>query len=56
MLIKILFQSSDDDDNESVVKSRVSVKDAANRFKSSIVDSTDIGTDSSIVLYFPFKN
>ncbi|KAI7891639.1 Dynamitin-domain-containing protein [Mucor mucedo] len=35
-------QSSDDDDNESVVKSRVSVKDAANRFKSSIVDSTDI--------------
>ncbi|CAO0802234.1 unnamed protein product [Mucor circinelloides] len=34
-------QSSDEDDNESVVKSRVSVKDAANRFKGSIVDSTD---------------
>lgn len=33
---------SSDDDNENVVKSRVSVKDAANRFKSSIVDSTDI--------------
>ncbi|KAL9542853.1 hypothetical protein MBANPS3_008397 [Mucor bainieri] len=34
-------QSSDEDDNENVVKSRVSVKDAANRFKGSIVDSTD---------------
>ncbi|KAG2212949.1 hypothetical protein INT46_008075 [Mucor plumbeus] len=34
-------QSSDDDDNENVVKSRVSIKDAANRFKGSIVDSTD---------------
>ncbi|KAI8991769.1 Dynamitin-domain-containing protein [Mycotypha africana] len=34
-------QSSDDDDGEEVVKSRVSVKDAASRFKDSIVDSTD---------------
>ncbi|GAN01543.1 dynactin subunit 2-like [Mucor ambiguus] len=34
-------QSSDEDDNEDVVKSRVSVKEAANRFKGSIVDSTD---------------
>ncbi|CEP11982.1 hypothetical protein [Parasitella parasitica] len=34
-------QSSDEDDNENVVKTRVSIKDAANRFKGSIVDSTD---------------
>ncbi|KAI8883872.1 Dynamitin [Backusella circina FSU 941] len=34
-------QSSDDDDNENVIKSRVSIKDATSRFKGSIVDSTD---------------
>ncbi|KAI9354747.1 Dynamitin-domain-containing protein [Pilaira anomala] len=34
-------QSSDDENNEEVVKSRVSIKDATNKFKGSIVDSTD---------------
>ncbi|KAI9478107.1 MAG: Dynamitin-domain-containing protein [Benjaminiella poitrasii] len=34
-------QSSDDDDNENVIKARVSVKEASSIFKNSIVDSTD---------------
>ncbi|KAI8064823.1 Dynamitin-domain-containing protein [Gilbertella persicaria] len=34
-------QSSDDDENENVIKARVSIKEASNRFKGTIVDSTD---------------
>ncbi|KAI8372231.1 Dynamitin-domain-containing protein [Choanephora cucurbitarum] len=34
-------QSSDDDDNENVIKTRVSIRDASNRFKGAVVDSTD---------------
>ncbi|OBZ89343.1 Dynactin subunit 2 [Choanephora cucurbitarum] len=34
-------QSSDDDDNENVIKTRVSIRDASNRFRGTVVDSTD---------------
>lgn len=38
------MQSSDEDDgNENVVRSRVSVKEASARFKDSVVDSTETG-------------
>ncbi|KAI7903359.1 Dynamitin-domain-containing protein [Cokeromyces recurvatus] len=35
-------QSSDDDDNDDLIKAHVSIKEASNIFKNSIVDSTDI--------------
>lgn len=44
----ILYLKSSDED-EDVDKSRVSIKDAANRFKHSIVDATDTGNWTNVL-------